>query len=167
MVAVVVLVLVVAPHIGGHLLADGTVAPPITLTGDDGRHLDVRTLAAGRPVVVEFMETTCPTCQAKAADVCRLARTRSAALVVGVDAALEGADLLRGFRSQHLDGCAAATLPLLTDPGDAVTHAFKVGVVPTVYVIDRGWKVAYSGVGAAGVDGVGAVLDRLTGGGGG
>ena len=151
---------VLVPRLRAQLLPDGSAAPPFSLVGDDGqRHSLPR-----RATVLEFFETTCPHCREAAPRLCAIAGRHREAALVGVDAATEGADSLRAYRSALLNGCPGEDDPvLLTDPGAAVTHQYRVGVVPTVYVVDASGRIVYSGVGAGGVDGIEAVLDRIRG----
>jgi len=125
-------------------------APPIRLSDADGGSLDVLGAAGGRPVLVEFLDTACSVCQREVPAVCRLAAVHPGLYVVAIDAVGEDAARLRQFRHDQGTGCIH--FPLLVDPGARVTHTYSVSAVPTVYVLDASGRIAYSGVGAAGVE---------------
>ena len=151
---------VLVPRLRAQLLADGSTAPAFSLLGDDGQHHSL----PHRTTVLEFFETTCPHCREAAPRMCAIAAQHPGVAFVGVDAGLEGVDTLRAYRRDLLAGCPGLDAPvLLSDPRADVTHRYRVGVVPTVYVVDASGRIAYSGVGADGVAGVAAVLDRIPG----
>ena len=102
-----------------------------------------------------------PVCQQEVAAVCRVTAAHPGAGVVAVDAVGEDGARLRQFRRDQGAGCIS--FPLLVDPGATVTHAYGVSAVPTIYLLDSAGRVAYSGVGAAGVDGAAAALARIGG----
>lgn len=143
------------------LLRPGVAAPAVRLTDADGAPRDVLRDAAGRPVLVEFVDTACTVCRQEVSAVCRLAAAHPGVEVVAVDAVGEDGARLRQFR--HDQGAGCIRFPLLVDPGAAVTHAFGVSAAPTVYVLDGSGRVAYAGVGAAGVDGSITALARVGG----
>ncbi|MFN2452235.1 MAG: TlpA family protein disulfide reductase [Candidatus Dormibacteria bacterium] len=140
-------------------LSLGTAAPAIRLNDADGLRRDVQGTAPGRPVLVEFLDTGCAVCRQEVAAVCRLAVVHPNARVVAVDAVGEDGVRLRQFRRDQGAGCIR--FPLLVDPGAMVTHAYGVSAVPTIYLLDSAGRVAYSGVGAAGVEGAAAALARI------
>lgn len=143
------------------LLRTGAAAPPIRLSDADGGRRDVLAAAAGRPVLVEFLDTGCSVCQREVLAVCRLAAAHPLLSVVAVDAVGEDAARLRQFR--HDQGAGCIRYPLLVDPGATVTHAYGVSAVPTVYVVGAHGQVVYSGVGAAGVEGAAGGVARAGG----
>ena len=155
-VVVTVVAAVVIPHLRRDtLLAVGTPAPKLDLAAAEGGH---QGLAAGTATVVEFFETSCPHCQAEAPALCGLARSHPAVRFLGVDAGLDSADAITGFRRDHLPACDASRFPLLLDPGDTVTHSWSVGAVPTVYVVGADGRITYAGEGEGGVGGLSAAL---------
>lgn len=141
------------------LLADGTGAPSIVLASDTGRRLDVLALAALHPVVVEFFETSCVSCEQDAEPLCAVSNAFPDVTVVAVGAGGEAAPALRAFEAKYLQPPCRVTV--LVDPGRTVAHAYQAAVVPTVYVIDRSGHIAYGGVGVAGIHGVAAMLHQL------
>jgi len=145
---------------GGTLLAVGTAAPALQLTAAEGGSAG---LTSGTPAVVEFFETSCPHCQAEAPALCSLAGSHPGVRFLGVDAALDSAGSITGFRRDHMSGCDPALFPLRHDPGDTATHAWRVAAVPTVYLIGADGRIAYAGEGEAGVNGLTAALAALRG----
>ena len=145
------------------MLQAGTPAPSIALRTAGGQPDNVLQRANHRPVVVEFIEAGCVTCQQEAPALCRLGVTYPQVTFAAIDAAGESAAALQQFAARYQSpGCATA---VLLDPGLQVSRAYDVRVVPTVYVIDSAGKIAYGGLGAQGIEGVAAVLQRLTNGG--
>ena len=144
------------------LLAMGTAAPAIVLQTTDGATDDVLHSASARPIAVEFIETGCVTCQQEAPSLCALQAMLPEALVVAVDAGRAGASQVAAYGQRYQEAACAVTL--LVDPKAAVSQSYEITVVPTVYVIDKNGKIAFAGVGKAGIDGVGQVLRRLVGG---
>ena len=159
------------------LLAVGSQAPPIRPVASGGPPApDQLALHAGRPLVVEFFETTCPVCQAAAPGLCDLLQNHPAASLVAVDSAGEDASALAGFRSDHYAGCGAlARIALVADPCpaqspsssgpvcDNVTSRWRVSVVPTVYVVDAGGVIVAASSGSGAVADVRPALDRTAG----
>jgi thiol-disulfide isomerase/thioredoxin len=144
---------------GSQLLPVGSAAPSFHLVADDGGSRDFPT---GRATVLEFFETGCPHCQATAPALCRLATAQPATDILLVDAALEDATALRAYRARFFGHCQAADrLALLLDPGDRVTHLYRVTVVPTIYVVDARGRIAFAGVGEEATARAEAVLGHL------
>lgn len=145
-VATTVLVAAVLGRVrGSQLLPTGSVAPAFHLVAEDGSS---RELPAGRTTILEFFETSCPHCQATAPVLCRLATTRPTIDILLVDAALEDAAALRAYRNKFFAHCPTVDrLALLLDPGDRVTHLYRVTVVPTTYVVDATGRIVFAGVG--------------------
>lgn len=150
-------------HPPSPMLQPGTSAPNIALRTAGGQSENVLPSANHHPVVVEFIEAGCVTCQQEAPVLCRMGATYPQVTFVAVDAATESAAALEGFAARYLTpGCATI---VLLDPGLQVSRAYDVRVVPTVYVVDSAGKITYGGLGSSGVEGVAPVLQRLTNGG--
>ena len=150
---------VVIPRLrSGSVLAVGTAAPHFSLSAPDGRRVSE---PAGAPVVVEFFETSCPHCQEEAPRLCALAGQNPGLAFVGVDAGLDSAASIDGFRRDHMPGCDPARFPLLLDPADTVTGGWHVTAVPTVFLVGADGRIAYAGSGSGGVDGLGAAIAGL------
>jgi peroxiredoxin len=150
-------------HPSPPMLQVGSPAPAIALRTIGGQSDNVLPSADHHPVVVEFIEAGCVTCQQEAAALCRLGVTYTHVTFVAVDAAADPAAAVQGFAARYLSpGC---TTMVLLDPGLPVSRSYDVRVVPTVYVVDSSGKIAYGGLGASGIEGVAPVLQRLTNGG--
>lgn len=141
------------------LLAVGSTAPAIVLQSASGQQVDGLRAAAHHNLVVEFFDTQCDTCQRQAAQLCALAQRHASDVFVAVDAAGERASALTAYAGAHQPPPCPVTL--LADPKLSVSRAYRAAVVPTVYVVDSSGKIAYAGVGSAGVDGLDAMLQRL------
>ena len=150
---------IVLVHTEPPLLARGTDAPAIVLQSDTGVRVDVLRGAAHHAVVVEFFETACVSCQHGAPALCAAGAGFPDVTIVAVDAGAEAAPALRAFVARYLPSSCNATV--LVDPAQSVSHAYRAAVVPTVYVVDRNGKIAYGGVGPAGIDGLAAALRQL------
>jgi peroxiredoxin len=152
----------VVSHIGGpRLLPGGTAAPAISATAASGEQVALFGAAnpPPRPVVLEFFETTCAVCQQEVGAMCQTHAQHGGADFYGIDAAREDAGAVNGFRRSQSGGCTS--WPLLLDPGSSILRSYSVTVVPTVYVIDTRGRVAYTGTGAGGVEGLATALRSL------
>lgn len=140
------------------LLPLGTTPPVIQLSDDAGTTVSVPSIAAGRPLVVEFFATSCPVCQHEAISVCDVAQRHPRAQVVAVEAEGHSPSEIHAFRQQYAPQCS---FPQLVDPQSSAAHSWSVNVVPTVYVLDSSGKITYAGSGADGVAGLDAALVAL------
>jgi thiol-disulfide isomerase/thioredoxin len=155
------------------LLPVGSQAPAIQPVTGGPPLPDQVAAAAGRPLLVEFFETTCPICQQAAGPLCDLLQSHPGVSLVAVDAIGESAATVASFRSDHYAGCAALSrITLLTDPCpagqsattpacDNVTSRWKVAFVPTLYVLDPRGVIAGAASGPTVVDDASAALDRI------
>jgi peroxiredoxin len=159
--ATVISFAVVSRISGPRLLPGGTAAPALSATSAEGQKVALfgKDNPPPRPVVLEFFETTCAVCQQEVQPMCGVHAQHGGADFYGVDAAREGAAAVDGFRRAQAGGCTS--WPLLLDPSSSILRAFSVTVVPTVYVIDTRGRVAYTGTGQGGVDGLAAALRSL------
>ena len=139
------------------LLPGGSVAPAISLDASTGEHATL--FGSNRPTVLEFFESTCSVCQREVPAMCALRKAHPEIDVYGVDAARENASTVNEFRRSQANGCI--DFPLLLDPTSAVLRSYSVTVVPTVYLVDTRGRVAYTGTGAGGVDGLSSAISTL------
>lgn len=161
-VAATVVSFAVVSHIGGpRLLPGGSAAPAISATSSTGEAVALFGAAnpPGRPVVLEFFETTCTVCRQEVGPMCDVHAQHGGAAFYGIDAAREKAPEVNDFGRTQGNGCTS--WPLLLDPRSTILRAYSVTVVPTVYVIDARGRVAYTGTGQGGVDGLAAALRSL------
>lgn len=93
----------------------------------------------GEVVVIVFWGSRCDTCRSQLAALDRIFATYRAAglqvLAVGVDD--DQTRALEFARNQRLD------FPLLLDPGNTVSRAYRIDVLPTVVILDRGGTVRH------------------------
>jgi peroxiredoxin len=149
----------IVSHIAHQLLPLGAQAPAVTLADSGGTQRNVFAESQGRPVVLEFFETSCAICQREVRPMCDTHARHAGVPFYGVNAARESASAVTDFARDQGGGCTS--WPLLLDPTSAILRAYSVTVVPTVYVIDSRGRVAYEGTGEAGVAGLDAALSRL------
>ena len=158
-VAATVVSFAIVSRISHPLLPGGSPAPPIRLQGADGRHYDVLAAAAGRPVVLEFFETTCAVCQREVKPMCDVRSKHSGVVFFGLDAARENAASVSAFGRDQGGGCI--DWPLLLDPQSTVLRSYSVTVVPTVYLLGKDGRIAYTGTGESGVAGLDSAITAL------
>ena len=154
-VAGFLVVVLVLPHPAPPLLASGSAPPALTLDDLAGRPHDAVAESHGHGAAIVFFETTCPTCQAEAAHLCRVARDHPRMHVVLVDSGLEDSGAVHAFAAERMSGCPVT---FLLDPGDLVTHAWAVSVVPTVYVLTSEGTIGFGAVGDDGFNGLDAAV---------
>ena len=139
----------------------GTAAPQLILTSAAGQRVNAREEAAHHNLVVEFLDTECEICRSRAPKLCTLAHDHGSDVFVAIDAAREDAAALNSYAQRYQPQPCAVT-PLV-DPDLTVSRAYRAAVVPTVYVVDSSGNISYAAVGAAGIDGLGAALQRFGG----
>jgi thiol-disulfide isomerase/thioredoxin len=152
-VGLVLVLLFIRPQ--PNLLAVGSTAPTISLDAAGGGRVDITATAAGKPYVLEFFAAGCAHCQQVAGQLCG-----EKIPVFAVDAAKDSAQTVASYRQRYAPNC---NYPMLIDPTLAAGSAYGVNAVPTVYVVKDG-KVAYSGAGLDGVNGLGQAVQKALGG---
>lgn len=125
--------------VGDSLLPEGSQAPTFDLPRADepGESLSLAELE-GRVVVIDFWSTTCPPCLRQMEDlkvVWRRMKPRGVT-VVGISTGGESPAQIARFGNDR-----GVDYPLVVDRG-AVTAAYRVSSLPTLYVIDRSGRVA-------------------------
>jgi peroxiredoxin len=134
-----------APATG--MLPVGTAAPDLkwTLGGSAGSVAESR----GTPLVLEFLATWCPHCQAETPVLNRIHERYAGrgVKVIGVSASPVGQDQrtpgsiddLRSFASRY-----GARYPLLFDRGLVGAQRYGVRAFPTIYVVDRSGAIIFA-----------------------
>lgn len=123
--------------------ADGASLPATALVGLDGQRATANTLAAGKPLVVNFWASTCASCITEMPAFEKVHRALSDKVgIVGIDA-LDGVDAARTFAAK-----AGVTYPVWLDEGQATQLALKVSVLPTTVFVSADGVVRKTSFGA-------------------
>ena len=139
-------------------IANGQLAPNFSLASLDGKNVALGEALDRGPVVLSFFKVSCPVCQFTYPFLERLFRRygRDATfLAVSQDNAAASRDFVKTF---------GVTFPVLPDDaGYAVSNAYGLSMVPTVFLIEPGGavKVASMGFVKADLEAIGdALADR-------
>jgi peroxiredoxin len=126
----------------------GSDAPNFTVQDIEGNNRSLSDYA-GKVVVLEFMATWCPHCQAETPIYNQLydayVSTGKGVEVIGINATPRGYDNtspatvndLKTFRDKH-----GSKYPLMFDQSLASASAYGVNSYPTVYIVDKDGKIA-------------------------
>ncbi len=119
------------------LVAVGEVAPPFTLNTLDGKTVSLRDYA-GKVVILDFWQTSCPHCREAMPRVQRLhdKYASQGVVVLGVNQQ-EAPSAVKDFITAN-----KYTIPQSLDPGTAA-GAYGVSGLPTLLIIDQQGKVAW------------------------
>src|SRR5258708_4532486 len=123
------------------LLPAGSPAPAFTLASLNGEPVSLSSLHAGRPVLLAFFKVTCPTCQLAVPFLDRLA-SRGGVHVVGISQD-DAAD------TEEFRAAFGVHFPLLLDPAEkryAVSAAYRLSNVPTLYRVETDGRIGWSSV---------------------
>ncbi|QGG49292.1 peroxiredoxin family protein [Heliorestis convoluta] len=111
----------------------GHQAPDFTLKTLEGQDITLSELQ-GKPVVLNFWATTCPYCLTEKPHVNQFyAENQENVVVLGVNLAFQ--DDINDVK-KFLD-IANITFPTVFDETGEVTMAYRVGGLPTTYIIDK------------------------------
>lgn len=125
--------------VGGIVVTQGFAALPrgvaapdfkaMTVTGEQMRLRSLR----GRVVLLDFWATWCPPCRQEAPQLEKLWRKYRARGLVVVGVALQsgGAQAVREFAAQN-----KLTYRLVSDDRDEIARKYRIGPIPTTYIID-------------------------------
>jgi thiol-disulfide isomerase/thioredoxin len=129
---------------GPRPFATPVAAPPLALSGLDGRVVDLAE-QAGRPALVCFWATWCAPCRAELPALARLNRdlTRDEGVVMAVNIG-EPADKVRRFLAQ----IGADGFPTLLDEERTTAAPWRIGGLPLAYGVAPDGRLAFSVVGA-------------------
>jgi thiol-disulfide isomerase/thioredoxin len=122
-----------------------TTFPAVPIASIRGDAAELRQIAAGRPLVVDFYATWCEPCREGFPRLARLARAHPEIAVVGVDIG-EEVKLAAAFAArQGLD------YPIFVDAELKLADACGVSRLPAVLAVDPDGRIVYRGddVGAA------------------
>ena len=117
-------------------------APDFTLSDADGVEFSLYDSLRSGPVLVTFFKTDCPTCQYGLPFLDRLAGSLNGsgatAIAVSQDTVLDGERFISeyGYRTRQVFDSA--------DSGYAVSDAYGLTNVPTVFLIEPGGKIAHT-----------------------
>lgn len=119
-------------------------APALKLKDLDGKLHDLASLR-GKVVLINFWATWCPPCRREMPSMERLrqALANEAFVVLAVDVG-ENADTIETFTSQ-LD--TTPGFPILLDTTSRTMQAWKVGGLPTTFLVDTRGRIVASAVG--------------------
>ena len=124
-------------------IAVGHVAPGFTLKSLDGKEYSLGKLLEKGPVVAAFFKISCPVCQFTFPYLQRLAEryAGNSATVIAISQ-----DDVRGTKEFNRE--YGVTFPTLLDgPGYAVSNAYGLSMVPTIFLIEPDGKVKISCMG--------------------
>ena len=136
-------------------IAAGDSAPSFSLATPDGHSISLASALQKGPVVLAFFKITCPVCQFTFPFLERLNKafgSNASVLAVSQDDARDTKDFLTEY---------SLSFPaLLDEDGYAVSNAYGLANVPTVFLIDSNGKVLISSVGFVKAD-LEAISDLL------
>lgn len=124
------------------LLKPGTVAPDWTLLDASGKKVTLSQLR-GKVVLLDFWATWCTPCKMVMPSIQKLHEKygKQGLVVIGINAFERGGDPVKYMKEQNFN----YTLLL---KGDDVAQAYRVESIPSMYIIDKQGKIAYTEVGA-------------------
>jgi peroxiredoxin len=142
-------------------LVPGKIAPDFSLATTDGKTVNLQELLQGGPVILAFFKISCPVCQYAFPFYERMAKAHknSGASFLGI--CQNGAKDAKAFTSEY-----GLTFPIAIDNDVnqyAVSNAYGLTNVPTLFYIARDGEIEVSSVGwsKADVDAVNSKLAEL------
>jgi len=146
---------------GGDQLPDGTgtgeAAPTFSLTDIDGNPVSLGSLR-GKVVVLDLFATWCGPCQSQMAELSEVRARYSASdvVILSIDVdTRETASQAREFKADY-----GATWAFAMDT-DGVGDKYGATAIPTLAIVDRAGKLAYSNQGLEDADALIARIDPL------
>ncbi len=129
------------------LPAAGSPAPPFRLEALDGKSYSLAELAEHSPAALVFFKVSCPVCQFTLPFLERMAASSSLRVVA---ISQDDAKATRAFRDRY--GITFLTLLDSAAGGYAVSNAYGISSVPTLFLIEPGPVVALAGSGFSKAD---------------
>lgn len=127
------------------LLREGTPAPNFTLTSSEGTGYSLSQFQGEKPVLVEFLSTKCPHCQASVPEIKQFQQAAGDSVqILAVNA---------GDRPGEPSTSAAfieeygITYPILENPRRELLMSYNLSAFPTFYLVDESGNIAWSHVG--------------------
>jgi peroxiredoxin len=130
---------------GVTLAAAGETAPDFSLPNLDGKAVKLSSVYAKGPVVVSFWATWCVPCPEELKHLQRFYGKYPADSLTVLAVAIDGPKTASKVKPFVLG--RRFTMPVLLDTNNDVKRLYQVTAVPTVYVIERGGKVAFTHTG--------------------
>ena len=129
-------------------LPAGAATPPFTLSSLGGEKLALADALASGPVLLAFFKVSCPTCQFTFPFLQRIyERYRSGRFTFWAVSQNDAQDT-----QAFLEKCGAKFPALLEEPGYAVSNAYGITNVPTIFLISPDGKIQMSSVGFSKAD---------------
>jgi Peroxiredoxin len=124
-------------------IASGNLAPGFTLRSLDGKEFSLSKALGNGPVVLSFFKVSCPVCQFTFPFLERLFQRYGGDGVTFLGVSQDDAGASRDFAKKF-----GVTFPVLPDDsGYAVSNAYGLTMVPTIFLIEPDGKVRVSSMG--------------------
>ena len=124
-------------------IVTGNTAPEFSLKSLDQRDYSLRALLERGPVVAAFFKISCPVCQFTFPFLERLHQRYGASGATFLGISQDDARATKSFASEY-----GVTFPMVLDEnGYAVSNAYGLTIVPTIFLIEPGGKVRVSSMG--------------------
>ena len=124
-------------------IVTGNTAPEFSLKSLDQREYSLRALLERGPVVAAFFKISCPVCQFTFPFLERLHQRYGASGATFLGISQDDARATKSFASEY-----GVTFPMVLDEnGYAVSNAYGLTIVPTIFLIEPGGKVKVSSMG--------------------
>ena len=121
----------------------GNTAPGFTLKSLDGKEYSLANLLQKGPVVAAFFKISCPVCQFTLPFIQRLAERYAGDTATILSISQDDAKSTAAFNKEY----SLSLATLLDDPGYAVSNAYGLSMVPTIFLIEPDSKVKVSSMG--------------------
>ena len=121
----------------------GNTAPGFTLKSLDGKEYSLANLLQKGPVVAAFFKISCPVCQFTLPFIQRLAERYEGDTATILSISQDDAKSTAAFNKEY-----GLSFPTLLDDSDyAVSNAYGLSMVPTIFLIELDGKVKVSSMG--------------------